>query len=307
MGKVIMEDVIIIGAGPAGLTAALYLARYEKKVLVLSSDIGGQASTSGEVGNYPGFDLISGHELTQKIFDQLKDYKNLEIKYPVNVESVVETGDGFSVKTGEDTYKAKKILITSGKRHRALGIDGEEELVGKGLSYCATCDGPFAKGKKTIVIGGGNSAADAAIILGRIAQQVTVLNLNEKMQAEKVRLDKIAEMNNIEIINSAKTSKLESENGMISGVTYHDTEGKNVTIEAKMVFVEIGYIPNTEIFKDLTELNRYGEIVVNQENETKTKGLYAAGDITDVLHKQIIIACGEGAKAAMSINLALEK
>lgn len=300
-------DVIIIGAGPAGLTAALYLARYEKKVLVLSEDIGGQASTSGEVGNYPGFELISGHELSEKMLTQIKKYQNLEVKYPVKVEGVVKTENGFEVKAGEETFLSKMVLVTSGKRHRSLGLDNEKELVGKGLSYCATCDGPFAKGKKTVVIGGGNSAADAAIILGRIASEVTVLNLNEKMQAEAVRLDKIKEMDNIKIINQAKTTGIQSENSLVSAVLYEDAQGDNKVVETNMVFVEIGYVPNTEIFKDITELNRAGEIVVNDLNETKTEGLYAAGDITNVRHKQIIIACGEGAKAAMSINLALEK
>jgi alkyl hydroperoxide reductase subunit F len=296
-------DVIIIGAGPAGLTAALYLARYEKKVLVLSEDIGGQASTSGEVGNYPGFELISGHELSEKILSQLKKYKNLEIKYPVKVESVLKKEGGFEVKAEEDSYTSKMVLITSGKRHRELGLPKEKELVGKGLSYCAT----FAKGKKTVVIGGGNSAADAAIILGRIAEEVSVLNLNERMQAETVRLEKIEGMGNIKIINKAKTTDIDTDNSMVSGIIYEDVSGKQNKIEAQMIFVEIGYVPNTEIFKDLTELNRSGEIVVDGLNETKTKGLYAAGDITAVPHKQIIIACGEGAKAAMSINLALEK
>jgi len=308
MGKEVMNyDVVIIGAGPAGLSAALYLARYEKKILLLSEDIGGQAFTAGEIGNYPGFDLISGEDLSMKVGEQLKQYKNLEFKYPQKVESVQKEEGGFNVKTSQDNYSAKTVLISAGKRHRHLGIPSEEELVGKGLSYCATCDGPFAKGKKVVVIGGGNSAADAAMILGRIAQEVTILNLNKEMACEQIRLEKIADLGNVSIINQAKTKLINTENSVVKEVIYEDASGKDQAQEAQMVFVEIGYVPNTEIFKDLVELNEAGEIMVDEYNQTKTPGLYAAGDITTVIHKQIIIAAGEGAKAAMSINMALEK
>ena len=300
-------DTIIIGAGPAGLTAALYLARYEKNVLVLSEDIGGQAATSGEIGNYPGFEMISGTDLSSKMMEQLKSYDNIEIKFPFKVSGVTKAGDEFEVKSGDEIFKSKTVLITAGKRHRHLGLQNEESLVGKGLSYCATCDGPFAKGKDTVVIGGGNSAADAAMILSKIARKITIINLNDKMAAEQVRLDKISKDEKIEIINNAKTSDIESENGLIKSVVYKDTNGDDHNVAAQMVFVEIGYIPNTENFKDVVEINRMGEIVVDKDNLTKTEGLYAAGDITDVIHKQVIIACGEGAKAAMSINSALEK
>jgi len=299
-------DTIIIGGGPAGLTAALYLARYEKKVLLLTEDIGGQASTSGEVGNYPGFDLISGQELAQKISSQLKEYKNLEIKFPAKVTNVKRSGEGFEVGIEDGKYWAKTVLISAGKRHRGLGLKDEEALVGKGLSYCATCDGPFAKGKKTAVIGGGNSAADAAMILGKIAEDVTILNLNGKMQAESIRLEKIEKAENIHLINNAKTTRFEANNSLVSAVVYEDKSGKENKIEAQMIFIEIGYNPNSEIFEGLVDINKAGEIEIDKQNQTKTAGLFAAGDITDILHKQIIIACGEGAKAAMSINLALE-
>lgn len=302
-----VKDTIIIGAGPAGLTAALYLARYEKDVLVLSEDLGGQAATSGEIGNYPGFDSISGQELLMKMADQLKKYDNIEIKYPYKVTKVSKSGDRFEVVAGDQFFKSKTVIITAGKRHRDLGIENEEGLIGKGLSYCATCDGPFAKGKKTVVIGGGNSAADAAMILAKIAEKVTILNLSDKMAAEKVRLEKISKTENVELINNAKTKNVSTTNGFVSSVEYELIDGKSMSVEAQMVFVEIGYIPNTEVFKDLVKINKVGEIVVGRNNLTKTTGLYAAGDITDVQHKQVVIACGEGAKAAMSINLALEK
>lgn len=300
-------DSIIIGAGPAGLAAALYLGRYERKTLVLTQDIGGQAFTAGEIGNYPGFDLISGAQLFEKIHNQLKAYNNVEIKFPSRVLSVEKTEDGFKVKTGDGEYEAKTVLITAGKSHRTLGVKNEEGYVGKGLSYCATCDGPFAKGKETVVIGGGNSAADAAMILSKIANKVTVLNLNRQMAAEKVRLDKIAKAGNVDIINSAKTTDIIEENGLVGAVKYTDQDGQPQEVKAQMIFVEIGYVPNTVMFKDLVELNQSSEIMIDKENQTRTAGLYAAGDITEVKHKQIVIAAGEGAKAAMSINLALEK
>jgi len=300
-------DTIIIGAGPAGLTAALYLARYEKKTLVLTEDIGGQAATSGEVANYPAFELISGSELTQKMLEQVKKYPTVEVRFPAEVKSVEKKGDLFEVSTKEKVYQAKTVLITAGKRHRTLGVPDEEKLVGKGLSYCATCDGPFAKGRKTVIIGGGNSAADAALILAKIAKQITVLNLTDKMKAETVRLNRIRMGKNTRIINNAKATKIDTQNGKIASVVYEDKSGKEQLIETEMVFVEIGYMPNTEIFSDMVELNENKEIVVKADCSTKTEGLYAAGDITDTPHKQVIIACGEGAKAAMSINKALEK
>ncbi len=303
-----MKDCIIIGAGPAGLSAALYLARYERETLILTGDLGGQTFNAGLIENYPAIDQIPGNELIMKMVDQVKKYDKVELKYPTKVLKLVKTAEGFEVETEEgERYQSKTVIIASGKHHRHLGLPGEEEMVGKGLSYCATCDGPFAKGKEVVVIGGGNSAASSALILSKIATKVTVLTLDEKMRAEQVRVEAMEAAGNIEIIGKAKTTGLLQEGEMLNAVEYETSSGERQRVSAQMVFVEIGYEPNSDIFEDLVELNPGKEIIVRHDNMTKTEGLYACGDITDIAHKQIIIAAGDGAKAAMSVNIYLEK
>lgn len=303
-----MKDCIIIGAGPAGLSAALYLARYERETLILTGDLGGQTFNAGLIENYPAIDQIPGNELIMKMVDQVRKYDKVELKYPTKVLKLVKTAEGFEVETEEgERYQSKTVIIASGKHHRHLGLPGEEEMVGKGLSYCATCDGPFAKGKEVVVIGGGNSAASSALILSKIATKVTVLTLDEKMRAEQVRVEAMEAAGNIEIIGKAKTTGLLQEGGMLNAVEYETSSGERQRVSAQMVFVEIGYEPNSDIFENLVELNPGKEIIVRHDNMTKTEGLYACGDITDIAHKQIIIAAGDGAKAAMSVNIYLEK
>ena len=302
-----MRDCIIIGAGPAGLSAALYLARYEKNTLLLTSDLGGQAFNAGEIENYPGFEKIKGSDLIMKMVEQVKLYPKVELKFPVRVSSVTK-GEFFEVECeGGEKHQSKTIIIANGKHHRTLGIDSEEKFVGKGLSYCATCDGPFAKNKNVVVVGGGNSAASSALILSKIAKEVTVLCLADKMMAEQIRIDAINNASNIKIITNAKTKDIVAKDSIVSAVEYLDGGSEQAKqVEAQMVFVEIGYVPNSDLFADLVEINEKKEIVVGPDNSTKTKGLFACGDITDIVHKQIVIAAGDGAKAAMSVNLHLE-
>jgi alkyl hydroperoxide reductase subunit F len=303
-----MKECIVIGAGPAGLAAALYLARYERESLLLTTDLGGQAFNAGEIENYPGYKKIAGSELIMKMVEQVKSYPKVELKYPVKIKKISKD-NFFELESEEgEKYQAKSVIIASGKHHRMLGVEGEENYVGKGLSYCATCDGPFAKGKKSIVVGGGNSAASSALILSKIASEVTVLCLGEKMMAEQIRIDAMKSAGNIKIITQAKTTKLIDTGGMLSAIEYTDLkENKAIQLDAQMVFVEIGYVPNTDIFAGLVELNQGKEIKVNPDNSTKTEGLYACGDITEITHKQVVIAAGDGAKAAMAVNEYLEK
>ncbi len=303
-----MKDCIIIGAGPAGLSAALYLARYGRDIIVASEDVGGQASTAGEIENYPGILKTSGHEFGELLKKQIDQYKNIEMLLPSKISSIQKKEDHFVVKAGEREYKSKTVLIATGKQSRQLNVPGEKELIGKGVSYCATCDGAFSKDKIVAVIGGGNSAADAALMISKIAKQVTILSLGEKLEAEQIRIDRIEGASNIEVITKAQTSSIVQKEGKLTALTYKDietTEEKELLCD--MVFIEIGYIPRTEIFKGLVDLNEKGEIIVDKTNQTSEKGIYAAGDITDVIWKQIIIACGDGAKAAMSVNQYLEK
>lgn len=301
-------DTIIIGGGPSGLTAAIYLGRYHRKTLLVASDIGGQTAIAGTLENFPGFLDINGFELISKMHEQAKKLETVEIKVGERVNRIFKAGGLLTIETEGNSYQAKTILIAAGKRHRELGLENEKNLIGKGLSYCATCDGPFAKGKDIVVIGGGYAATEAALILKRVASSVTIINIGKELFGEKLTIKKIVEDKSIKVINSAKTTAIKQrKDSLIEKIEYCDEEsGQTKTINARMVFVEIGQIPNTENFKETVDLNDKGEIIINNRNRTDKDGIYAAGDITDIRAKQTVIACGEGAKAAIAINDFLE-
>lgn len=301
-------DAIIIGGGPSALSAGLYLGRYRKKTLLVTDLFGGLAATAGEVENYPGFDKIDGFELIEKMKGQVKALEDIEIAEGEAVTTVSKSGDDFVVKTESGEYRSSSILICAGSKPRTLGISGEEKLIGKGLSYCATCDGPLARNKEAIIIGGGRSATESAITLSGIADKVTIVNIGKDLSGEKITTEKLALSKNVDIINNAETTDYILGGGSISAIQYKDrNDGKTKQVKGTMVFVEIGQIPNTKIFKGLVDLNKKGEIVINQKtNETSVNGIFASGDITDIEFKQIVIASGEGAQAAMSINRFLE-
>lgn len=301
-------DAIIIGGGPSALSAGLYLGRYKKKTLLVTDTFGGLAAIAGEVENYPGFEKVDGFELIHKMTEQIKLLKDVEIAEGEAVISVVKQDNSFKVKTESKEYESASVLICAGSKPRTLGISGEDKLIGKGLSYCATCDGPLARGKEVTVIGGGRSATEAAVDLSNIASKVTIVNINDTLSGEKVTTDKLAMSKSVDIINNAETMDYILGDGSIKAIEYRDKDHNEIKqVKSSMVFIEIGQIPNTEIFKGLIDLNERGEIIINQKtNETSTSGIFASGDITDIEFKQIIIASGEGAQAAMSINRFLE-
>lgn len=298
-------DSIIIGGGPAGLTAAIYLGRYQRNVLLITEDIGGQTAIAGTIENFPGYEQINGFELINKILDQTKKLENVEIKIGKEIKLLKPEGDVVLVEDGDGSYKGKTILVTAGKRHKELGLENEKSLIGKGLSYCATCDGPFAKGKDIIIIGGGYAATEAALILNKTADSVHIINIGDELSGEALTIRKISEDNKIKVINKAQTTEILEQDGFASGIKYR-LDGEEMKLDGKMIFVEIGQIPNTEVFKDILKLNDSGEIIIDDENRTSRERIYAAGDITNVKAKQTIVACGEGAKAAISINNHLE-
>jgi len=298
-------DTIIIGGGPAGLTAAIYLGRYQRNVLILTADIGGQTAIAGILENYPGYSQINGFELTNNMLSKAKSLENVEVKMGEKAIKILPS-DIIKVTTEKGDYEAKTVLIAAGKRHRELGFKNEKSLIGKGLSYCATCDGPFAKQKDIAIIGGGYAATEAALILEKLAKSVTIINLAEDLSGEPVTIEKISENPQINIINSASTTEIIQEQGSVSAIKYKKGE-EELRLDVKMVFVEIGQIPNSENFKDIVKINDAGEIIIDENNLTTIDRIYAAGDITNVKAKQTIIACGEGAKAAIEINKILEK
>jgi len=291
-----MFDLIVIGAGPAGITASVYAARKKMQLLVISRDIGGQAAWSGDIENYTGYQFITGTDLAAKFEEHMRKY-DIALEENETVTEVKKTNNIISVKTDKGTYEAKSVIIASGKRSKELGVPGEKEFKNRGLTYCATCDGPLFSGKVVAVIGGGNSALDAALQLTKIAKQVHIINITSALGGDAVMREKIEKSKIVTILNNTQITAILGDK-FVGGIKIK-REGREETLAVEGVFVEIGLIPNSEFVKDI-EKNQIGEIKINCRNETNITGIFAAGDVTDVPEKQIIIAAGEGSKAALS-------
>ncbi|MBN2097520.1 MAG: FAD-dependent oxidoreductase [Candidatus Omnitrophica bacterium] len=290
-----MYDLIIVGAGPAGITASVYAARQKMNFLVLSKDIGGQAAWSGDIENYTGYQFISGTDLVAKFQEHLKNY-TIELKENVEVKALQKENEIFSVTTNEASYRAKTVVLASGKRSKPLNVPGEAKFKNKGVTYCATCDGPLFANKTVAVVGGGNSALDATTQLINIAQQIYLINIAQDLTADALVQEKVRRSDQVSILNDTQISAILGDK-MVTGIKIK-TKSEEKTLAVQGVFVEIGLIPNSEFIQDV-EKNGIGEIKVNCRNETSISGLFAAGDVTDVPEKQIIIAAGDGAKCAL--------
>lgn len=299
-----MEDIIILGAGPAGLSAALYTTRYNLKTLILSGDIGGQTAISGKIENYPGFSSGNSFELIQTMKTQVEGF-GAKIRSGEETLSVDKADGYYLVKTDKGEYKGKSIIIAMGKSSRKLNVPGEEELTGKGVSYCATCDGMFAKDKDVVIIGSGYAATEAVLDLAKLAKSITVVSKAEGWSGENITIEKVKNLGIKDIFNANVTRFSANDNGILANVEY-EANGEKGSAICNYAFIEIGYIPNTKIFKNLLDINEFGEIVIDPNNNTSVRGIFAAGDITDVCAKQSIIAAGEGAKAAISANKYLQ-
>ena len=289
-------DLVIIGAGPAGITAAVYAARKKMNPLVVTKDIGGQASLSGDIQNYTGYQFISGPELAIKFEEHMRKF-NFEIKENEEVKELISRKGTFLVKTDKDNYQAKTVIVASGKRSRELGVTGERKFRNKGLTYCATCDGPLFAGRDVAVIGGGNSALDAALQLIKIANHIYIINITDSLTGDGIMREKIRVDNKVSIFNNSRVKEILGDSFVRAIKIEEDKEEKILAVQG--IFVEIGLIPNSEFAPSL-EKNERKEIIVNQRNETNIPGIFAAGDVTNVPEKQIIIAAGEGAKAVLS-------
>ncbi|MDD5432581.1 MAG: FAD-dependent oxidoreductase [Candidatus Omnitrophica bacterium] len=291
-----MHELIIIGAGPAGITASVYAARKNMDFILISKDIGGQAAWSGDVENYTGYQFITGPELAKKFEEHMRKYE-INLKENEAVLELNKENDKFIVKTNKAVYESRTVIIAAGKRSRELNALGENEFKNKGLTYCATCDAPLFKGKTVAVIGGGNSALDAALQLTKIAKHVFVINISSGLGGDAIMRSKLEEASNVSILNNSKVTEILGGN-FVSGIKVGNESGEKI-LDVEGVFVEIGLLPNSEFTKDI-EKNSLGEIKVNYHNETNIPGIFAAGDVTDVPEKQIIIAAGEGSKATLS-------
>ncbi len=291
-----MYDIIIIGAGPAGITASVYAARKKMKVLVVTEDIGGQAAWSGDIENYTGYQFITGPDLAEKFEEHLRRY-DITVKENEAVLALIKKGETIEVKTEKGTYESKTAIIASGKRSRELNVPGEKEYKNRGLTYCATCDGPLFSGKDVAIIGGGNSALDAALQMINIAGHVYIVDINPKLGGDPIMLEKVVNNAKVTVMNNASVSEIKGEKIVTAIKVKTNGAGKEIPVQG--VFVEIGLTPNSEFAGDV-EKNEHGEIKVNCYNETNVHGIFAAGDVTDVPEKQIIIAAGEGSKATLS-------
>lgn len=300
-----LYDLIIVGAGPAGITAAIYAARQKLKTLVISKDVGGQVALTADIENWIGYQFITGSELTEKFDEHIEAYKDtIELELGTEVNGIEKMDKNFAVKTSASSYESKVVIIASGKKPRALNIPGEQEFKGKGLTYCAVCDAPLFPKKDVAVIGGGNSALEAALQLTKIANKIYLINKNPEMKGEKAIIDKIEKNPKVERIYGTITKEILGDK-FVSGIAV-EQNGKIRKINVQGVFVEIGLIPNTD-FVNLAEKNKYNEIVVNSNTETNIPGLFAAGDVADVPEKQIVVAAAEGCKAALAAARYLAK
>ncbi|TGM63639.1 alkyl hydroperoxide reductase subunit F [Leptospira meyeri] len=293
-------DVTVIGGGPSGVTAAVYSARKGLKTLVIADRLGGQVKDTLGIENIISLPYTTGPELTHVLSEQLD--KN-QIKKKENVRVLkIEPGNlkTIHLNTGEQIL-TKTVILSTGAKWRELNVPGEKEFVGKGVAYCPHCDGPFFKDKDVAVVGGGNSGVEAALDLSGIVKSVTLIEFGDKLNADKVLLDKVALSPNIKTLVKAQTMEIQTNSEKVTGLTYKNrTSEESETIPLDGVFVQIGLVPNSSFVKDLVATNRFGEILVDEKCKTDVEGIFACGDVTNTPYKQIIIAMGEGAKAAIS-------
>jgi len=300
-------DVIIVGAGPAGMTAAIYTSRRAMKTLVISQDIGGQAALTPEVENYPGIETTNGLELMEKF---RKHAEKFGAEFLIDdVQSVKKNDDGnFIVKTASNGHQAETVILAFGLSHRHLNVPGEEELTGRGVSYCSTCDGPLFKDKTVAVVGGGNSALESSLYLADIAKQVYLIHRRTKFRGEEFYVNQLTSKKNIELVLDTEVKEIKGKDRVGSVVTKDvNDESKTREIKVDGVFIEIGLVVKADFIKGLVDVNDRNEIKITAENETSIPGIFSAGDVTTVPYKQIVVSAGEGCKAALQAYLYLQK
>jgi alkyl hydroperoxide reductase subunit F len=300
-------DLAIVGGGPAGMTAAVYALRKQLKTLMITGDLGGQILWTNAIENYMGYQYVTGPELSKKFSEQVQQF-TLKLAQNELLTGVAEAQPGaFALTTNaQREFRAKSIILATGKRWRELQIPGEKEYRGRGVSYCAICDGPFFKGQKVIVVGGGNSAAEAALDMLELGCQVMMVNLAAGWQADPVLMQRLT--GRVQLRDRAKLVSIQGDGQRVTGAEIASAHGGPSELwPAAGVFIEIGLAPNTEMFQGFIALNPQREIITDAAARTSRPGVYAAGDCTSVPEKQIIIAAGDGAKAALSAYRFIKK
>lgn len=293
-----MFDVIIAGAGPAGMTAALYASRANLDTLMIERGIpGGQMANTEDVENFPGFDLILGPDLSNKMFEHAKKF-GAEYAYG-DIKEVIDHGEYKTVIAGKKEFKTRSLIITTGAQFKKLGITGEEELGGRGVSYCAVCDGAFFKNRNLVVIGGGDSAVEEGIYLTRFADSVTIVHRRDELRAQKIIQDRAFDNDKINFIWDTVATKINGPEGKVNSVSLKNVKtGEEYDHSIDGVFVYIGMVPLSEPFQSLGITNEEGYIPTNEQMETSVPGVFAAGDILEKNLRQIVTATGDGSIAA---------
>jgi len=298
-----LYDLIIIGGGPAAINAAIYAARKKVKTLLIAKSWGGQMRWTNLIENYLGCDSVTGPELIKKFVHHLETVKKygLEVKEGEEATEVQMKKDRvIEVKTDKGVYPAKALIVATGRRAKKLGVPGEETFTGKGISHCPTCDAPFFKNKAVAVIGGGNAGLEAALDMTKYASRIYLLEFKPHLMGDECFRERINQYSQIEVITNAEVKEIKG-GQFVRGLVYQKRDsGEIKEIAVEGVFIEIGSIPNSHLVANVVELNKEGEIKIDSRNRTSEPNIFAAGDVTDISHKQIIIAAGEGAKAVLN-------
>ena len=293
-----LYDTIIIGGGAAGLTAAIYAARRALKTLVITQDIGGQAATASVVENYPGFESVSGVELMQK-FQQQAQKSGAQFSFG-EVKKINKKENVFIIKTNTEEFQAKSLILAFGLSKRHLDIPGEEEFVGKGVAYCSTCDGPLYRDKIVTIVGGGSSALEAVLFMSKIAKKVYLIHRRSEFRGEEFLVEQVKKAENAELVLNSIPKEIKGDDMVRSIIVQNVKDVKNEReIKTDGIFIEIGFTVKTDLIKNLVDLDKKNQIIANKNNETSCPGIFAAGDVTDIFYKQVVISAGEGAKAAL--------
>jgi alkyl hydroperoxide reductase subunit F len=295
-----LQDVVVIGGGPAGVSSAIYSARKGLNVTLIADRIGGQVKDTMDIENLISVTKTTGPKLSADLQTHLNEY-DINVKELLRVNTIEKGHIKKIILSSGEIIETKSIIIATGAKWRELGIPGEKENIGNGVAYCPHCDGPFYKGKDVAVIGGGNSGIEAALDLAGIVKSVTVFEFMPDLKADQVLVDKAESTSNIKILKNVATKQITAENGKVTGLEFEDRQTNETKIlPLAGIFVQIGLVPNSRFLKDTVELTQYGEVIIDASCNTSAEGIFAAGDVTTVPYKQIVIAMGEGSKASLS-------
>lgn len=293
-------DVIVLGAGPAGASSAIYTARKGLKVAVIADRVGGQVQDTKGIENLISVPYTEGPELAAQLLKHMREYPITVFEHR-KVSTIEDNGIKILKLDSGETVKAKSLIVATGAKWRELNVPGEKEYIGRGVAFCPHCDGPMYKGKDIAVVGGGNSGVEAAIDLAGIVKSVTLFEFAPELKADQVLVKKLESLPNVKIVKNARTNQVVGNGEKVIGLEYEDrSTGELLKVALDGVFVQIGLVPNSSFIKEIVETTKFGEIVVDNKCRTNVKGIYGAGDVTTVPYKQIVIAMGEGAKAGLS-------